>query len=291
MVGTVIKEAFVEGRETDANWHDSEAKMNAIKMDVFVANADNFNGRTYREPVLIKQINPANGEVVNYFTSRFEAARWVAKNVHKAKTPEEIDHKARSVTGNMHMCMRAGYKSYGFYWQAIDRNPKPNTAKNDGATPVFVFDHEATAKAKPALMIYPSIKEAARQTGVSETTIRRNIHEGCDVVKGYTFREANMTPKVRKFSNFAAVAATLGVTEGYAKRMVAKQVMINNYSLDVKEKVEGSIAVYSAQKKIGQCKNEKSIASTYGVPISEVRQCLDTGALLKGIYRLEYACG
>lgn len=203
---TIIRSAFNEGRDTDVDWQDSDARKNEIRLDTFTGNINNFNGRTFNSKMPLEQICPDTGEVLRTFDSRLEAARWIVKNVLKRKDPD--NRKATSLTGNMHMCMVCGYKSYGYYWKAVDPAKRTRdileTSKKIGGTPVVAF-------APYRVILAESVNAASELTGVSRDRIRRGLDVYSPACDGYSFRRYHPKPIKVSFVSVADAMRYFGV--------------------------------------------------------------------------------
>lgn len=114
---SIIKDAFYEGRETEVSWKKSAAKKNDVKMQVAISNIESFAKREKLSgtPISLHRVCPSSGKVLQTYPNRLAAAEWIVKNVTKRTNQNPI-----SVTGNLEMCMRAGWKSYGYYWIMTD---------------------------------------------------------------------------------------------------------------------------------------------------------------------------
>src|SRR6185312_13975696 len=122
----IIKEAFDEGRTTDIDWQKSNAKKNQLKLDIATENFSLMKQREFHSPIPLHQICPETGKVLNTFPSRIAAARYITTNILKRPTKNPL-----AVTGNMEMCIRAGWKAYGFYWKLAT----PKTLKTHTKSP------------------------------------------------------------------------------------------------------------------------------------------------------------
>lgn len=112
----IIKHAFIEGRETDVDWINSEAKRNQIKATVAIENFSTMSEKEFKAVIPLQQICPSTGAVLNTFTSRLAAAKYICTEILKRPDKNPV-----AITGNMEMCIRAGWKSYGYYWKIITK--------------------------------------------------------------------------------------------------------------------------------------------------------------------------
>lgn len=172
---SIIEEAFSEGRETKIPWSLSQAKKNDIKMQVAIQNMESLAKRQKlaHTVIPIEQICPNSGKVLRVFDSRLQAAKWVVANVLNRPEKNPI-----SVTGNMEMSMRAGWKSYGFYWRIAD-SLTGRSAPSPKSVPVFVVKGRKTQR-------FPSIRTAATFLGACRSSVAKYIKKyGECEVDGY----------------------------------------------------------------------------------------------------------
>lgn len=116
----VIEDAFVEGRETDIHYDKSEAKRNQIKLEVALKNTALFSNKVANSAIPVDMICPNTGSILKRFNNRFEAAKYIVTDI--LKTP---NRPPTSIYGNLTMCMRIGWKSYGYYWKLNDSSSTP----------------------------------------------------------------------------------------------------------------------------------------------------------------------
>lgn len=190
---TVIESAFIEGRETDVAWDESQAKKNEIKVDVFVKNHQKYGERAINSNIPLAKVCPDTGKVLDMFYTRLDAAKHIV-------TTQNITYSPLSITGNMEMCMRLGWKSYGFYWkqvtmEEIDQWVKSKSAASDGK---LIYLH--TAK---NTKIIKSVGEAARLYDIPTSTLRGNLNTGkvLKVAKGTCMQvyDPSRTTTITKF--------------------------------------------------------------------------------------------
>lgn len=262
---TIIKDAFVEGRQTKVDWNDSQARQNQIKLDVFAQNVENFDGRAFRALIPMEQICPNTGEVLNVFPSRFAAAKWIVANVMKIKN-DKNNTKAMSITGNMQMCEAMGYKSYGYYWKRVNKATVATkavaAAKKLKGTAMYVLDAR-NQLVKDA--VYASIREASRVTGVAESQIRRLMADGTPAYNGFVFRAYNAKAMKRTFATAKEASEFFGIAERHINNAVVKETAINNVLVSLKEEPKTVINVYSGRKIVAQYTNPNAAARDLGV--------------------------
>lgn len=261
---TVVKEAFHEGRETSVDWDDSKAKRDEVKLSTFSANVDNFNGRTYGAPIALEQVCPDTGKVLQTFSSRFAAAKWIVVNVLKLDDPS--GKKALSITGNMHMCITAGWKSYGYYWRTInaekhhERLVKVSGKVGHGALHVLdVRNHVVKT------LTFASMHEARGSLGVSDSTIKKTLALKTPVYKGLVFTRYNLTPKVKKFKDIESAAKFFHAPAYYISKMIAAGTPINNYTIEVPQAPKTEVVVIRDRKVVGTFPTVKAAAESLGV--------------------------
>ena len=284
----VIQDAFHEGRETDVSWEDSKAREDEIRLDAFVSNVENFDGRVFKQVIPLEQVCPATGKVLRTFGSRLDAARWIVANVLKVDDPKGA--KAQSITGNMQMCMALGYKSYGFYWKTINEAKHKakllDTAKQLGSKALFVLDNR-TAVVKPAT--FPSIAAAAKCFGISERQIRRCMADGTPAYKGVVFREYNPVVKKKHFDDVESAAEFFGVKPTYIHSVLVKGSTINNIKFTLTEKKQEIINVYLGRKIIASFPDAAKAARHFNVARTTITRSIESRRLLLGMYRCERA--
>jgi hypothetical protein len=165
------------------------------------------------------------------FNSRLEAAKWIVANVLKRPDKNPI-----SITGNMEICMRLGYKCYGYFWRIVSekealewKSGKVKQSKSN-SKPVFCkYNKGGTFGA------FPSIAKAALVLGVDRDTLAEKL-KGGNVVKTKKARVQYYykKPKTKVFSSVKEVREYLGVAN-----TVTKDVFLNaKYWPNVKIKIK-----------------------------------------------------
>lgn len=164
---TVVKEAFIEGRETDVSWEDSKARKQDLKLQVYANNMEAAAKRSSMEIIYLEKICPVSGEVLAVFNNRLAAARHICIDILNRPDKNPI-----AITGNLHMCMLAGWKAYGFYWKVTTkaRYEDFNSVRKTG-TPVFI-------KRKKECQVFPSIADAAAFLDIPRRTLSRYVQSG-----------------------------------------------------------------------------------------------------------------
>ena len=188
---SIVKAAFIEGRETEVEWDESKSKQAEVKLQVALDNISRMNEREYNTLIPLQQICPNTGKILNTFPSRLAAAKWVVANVLKRP-----DKNPLSITGNIEMCMRAGWKSYGYFWKICKLQDAIKTTGNTSGQQVFVRKIGKDA-------VFPSIAEAAAFVGVNRKTLSVKLkNDAFYVSKGYLCQFYNSQ---KKQLNFASV--------------------------------------------------------------------------------------
>lgn len=229
----IIKEAFVEGRETETDWHESTAKKNALKMDVALENFSSMSSRERHSLIPLSKICPETGNVLATFPSRLAACRHICTDILKRPNKNPI-----SVGGNLEMCMRAGWKSYGFYWKIGDAadghkewSGSGGKREPTGCKPVYYRAGEKET-------IFKTIADAARHFGVDHKTVRNAVNNPQAknaFLKGAMLRFANPTPKIIHVDSIEEIAAHSGYSVNGLSKLIRNGLRtINNYTYDLK---------------------------------------------------------
>lgn len=214
----IIKTAFAEGRETDTDWEESKAKRNQIKMSVALENYSTMNNREFHSLIPIQQICPESGNVINTFPSRIAAARHIVNNIL-----ERPDKNPVAVTGNMHMCMSNGWKSYGFFWKMVNVSPvKLPTSAN--AKKVFVIMGRSST-------ICPSMQYAADLIGVSAKIIKTAItpnSKNKSIPTNVIVQDYQPTLRTLEFGSLKEAADYANCSTATLAKWIATGVSVNN---------------------------------------------------------------
>lgn len=283
----IIQEAFVEGRETTTPWDKSKAKQNEVRLDAFAHNADNFNNRRFGQRIPLDQICPDTGNVLRSFPTRFDACKWIVTNVLKISDPE--NKKAVSISGNMHMCMTAGYKAYGFFWKAVTPATQlakaKAAAKSLGAVPVLMFNNLRTTKES----VFASVNEASRITGVSETQIRRMLKDKVPTeFKGMVFRPYNLTTTTMTFSDAKTAGAYFGVNPRYVTAAVARGEKLNNTIVKLDIAAAPQVVILKGRKAIGRFDTITEAAKELGVSRHMVGRALKSNTKILNAFTVQH---
>jgi hypothetical protein len=204
MVSKVVEEAFVEGRETKTPWEKSKAKKKAIALEVAMENYSiesekNVNGP--RRNVPLDMICPDTGKVLASFPSRIAAARHIVTHILKRPSKNPV-----SVTGNLAICMNAGWKSYGYYWK-YNPTGRYTLPEDFDITNGVVISSSGGSSEK----VCHSYAEIANLIDVDRGIVRKRILRGAPIdesgtywinipytqgkVRGYKRKKANPTAK------------------------------------------------------------------------------------------------
>lgn len=201
---SIIKNAFDEGRTTKVSWDKSKAKKAEIKMEVAL---DNINApkRNSMAPISLEMIDPNTGKALAYFPSRLAAATYIVNNI--LKRPEK---NPLSVTGNLEICMKAGWKSYGYYWKISDKPIKNDMTGFDISEGIVLYKNNKKSAT------YYSYSEVAKVIGIDRSVLRKRILRGSpiDTTGVYTYvRNPVVKPK-----GYKAKAPNATANTGWAKR-------------------------------------------------------------------------
>lgn len=234
-MSNVIKEAFVEGRDTEVEWKASQAKQNALKLDIFANNEIVAESRAANSVIPMSRVCSETGKVLETYPSRLAACRWVVANV--LKRPDPNNTKAMSIAGNMHMSMKLGWKSYGFLWTMLKHEDYlqvlTTDAGKDGQA-IWVYGSGMGRKGKRSQTVFGSIADAAKATCVPVSDIIKNMKYGSPAVNGHTFRVCNATKSVKAFASYREAADYLGVDMSTIHGVIASSRPMNNQKIVVK---------------------------------------------------------
>lgn len=164
----IIKEAFDEGRETDINWDKSKAKKNELKFNIALENFSSMSQKEKNAKIALAQICPQSGKTLKMFSSRLMACKYICENVLKNPNKNPL-----SVTGNLEMCIRAGWKSYGYYWKIVDYEEEVKKMPQSSSSSVRV-----KVIVGIQVMIFDSITDASKFIGINRDTLSNNIKSG-----------------------------------------------------------------------------------------------------------------
>lgn len=221
----IIKDAFEEGRSTKVDWDKSVAKKNEIKMRVALENFSTMSKRERLQIMPLHMICPESGKVLRTFGSRIAAARYICESV--LNRPDKCPF---SVTGNLEICMRAGWKSYGYYWQIADasyadKRPGPFRGK------------EIWYRVNGRDYIYESISKFASQHGLDRETVRKmlkpNLKNIPEVFKGKLVMYVNPSECKMVFSTRSEAASHFNCGVRMIDNIVAAGGWVNNYHITI----------------------------------------------------------
>lgn len=256
----IIKEAFDEGRETTTEWDKSKAKKNQVKLEVATENLSLMKKREFHSVIPLHQICPDTGKVLRTFQSRIAAARYIVSDI--LKRPEK---NPLSITGNLEMCMRAGWRAYGFYWKiATEESKKKYDKTPKNAKKVFI----ATSQMRT---VYPSIQAAADAIGATPDIVRSAMRFGYRspyVKKNYIVQEYVAKPKTMTFDTIVDAAKYASCSFTTMARWVDAGKPVNNITYKVisrgPNKVTDKYTVYRNNKIVARCKSYEEIAKLVG---------------------------
>ncbi len=136
-------------------------------------NTETLAIREFNKIMPIQQICPNTGTVIQVFSSRLAAAKYITSDILKKPNKNPV-----AVTGNMEICMRAGWKAYGYYWKIMTEEQYIEKMTKASITPIF-------ASRGGKVTIYSSIQEAANVLGTSRQTLSKKlIRDGLVTISG-----------------------------------------------------------------------------------------------------------
>lgn len=215
--------------------------------------------REFHTVMPLQQIDPDTGKVLRTFNSRLEAAVWIVENVLKRPEKNPI-----SITGNMEMCIRSGWKAYGYYWKIIDVKTLMDTTAGNG-TKIF---------GKTGLKVrgFDSINDVADYTGISRKVIARKLTKTLGVSlegdKGMLYiQPMNKEKKVLHYKNANVASKDLGLAASTVAKIVKNRATINNYTivLDTIAPKKARYQLYKGSKKVGLFDTQDALAESIHV--------------------------
>lgn len=266
----IIKDAFVEGRETQTDWEKSKAKKNQLKLEVAAENLSLMKSREFNSAIPLHQICPDTGKVLRTFPSRIAAARYIVNDI--LKRPEK---NPLSITGNMEMCMRGGWKAYGFYWKLAT----PASLKKYDKTPVNAQKVYIGGGLRSEIgRVAPSIQAAADMLGVSAKVIARAMKPGTkhtSSLKRHFVQEYNPTPITKEFVHINDAASYANCHPNTMRRVILQKRAINNVTYVITGKTNPVItenekakyakyAVYKGKKLVARVNSYTDVAKITG---------------------------
>ncbi len=227
----IIKDAFIEGRETEVEWDKSTAKSNSVKVDVALENFSMMKKRERHSLIPLHKICPDTGNILETFPSRIAACRHIVKDILKNPNKNPI-----SVSGNMEMGMRAGWKSYGFYWKLADKSYAAKV--NTGTITMYrkVFYRSGTKE-----LIFASQKDAAKHFGVGVKKMRAwmnskpNVNR--DKLNGGILQEVNPKLVQLTFNSIKDAAKHANCSVYLMQKLLNETKVINNYQYNISNKI------------------------------------------------------
>lgn len=226
-----IKNAFTEGRETDTDWQDSNAKKDSIKLDVALENLSTMSSREKNALIPIHKICPDTGDILATFPSRLAACRHIVDDILKSPTKNPL-----SVSGNMEMCMRGGWKSYGFYWKIVDD-------VDDSGNVVYKNRHAKTlfySNGKQEL-VFKTRTDAAKHFGIHISTLREAVNKigkPKPFLKGAILQPVNNKPTVINVASVQEAADHAGCSYTIMLRIIKTGKPVNNYTYNVIKNIQ-----------------------------------------------------
>lgn len=275
---SIVKEAFIEGRETDIDWEKSRSKQAEIKMEVFMDNMKSLSKKERMSAIPLQQICPNTREVLRTFPSRLAAAKWIIENILNRPNKNPI-----SICGNMEICMRAGWKSYGYYWKicSLQESLAPDIKERNDGNKVFIRKLKKNA-------VFPSITEAAAFLGVHRTTLSKALadgkvhHYGQHMVQLYNPEEKTLT-----FETIAEAKAKLGgLSDDYVRKLIITGQSFNNYKIKSKRSYRPKVTIRGLTGSPTIYSNYTAAGKAIGVSRDTIKKYGKSGQLLKNTYRI-----
>ncbi len=280
----IIKGAFVEGRETDISWDESNSKKLSVKAEVALENFSLMEKREFRSIIPLERICPDTGKVLEVYPSRLAAARWIVDNVLKRPDKNPI-----SITGNMEMCIRLNYRAYGYYWRLVDKKSKVETSSGS-AKKIFAINRFEMGSGNG--VVYNSIREVAQAYDVSERVVRNRMN-GIVSKLGDCYRlgvvqKYNPTKRTKTFKTIDEAVKALGISTSTVKKWVSSGRYINNIKYVVLKGryTDKQYVVYKSNKKVGTYSTFSEVAKVVGLCRTSVSKRIKNNQSL-GLYKVK----
>ena len=237
----IIKDAFIEGRESDVMWPDSKSKQNSIKVDVLLENFSSMHSREKLSLIPLEQICPTTNTVVNKFPSRLAACRYICKDILKNPNKNPI-----SVGGNLEICMRAGWKAYGFYWKIASKTEDViDDVKEDASVGGCFVKTRIYYRNSIKETVFDSMKDTMAHFGLSKGKLRRVVNnEGSDrtFLKGAILQYYQPTPSTVIVGSVAEICEKLNCSYNIISNgLIRNKIIINNTTYVLKKKVKSKL--------------------------------------------------
>lgn len=232
----IIKEAFVEGRDTDTEWDKSKAKKNEIKLEIALENYSTLGSREKRSLMPLHKICPTTGKVLERFPSRLAACRHIVKDILKRP-----DKNPLSISGNLEIGMRGGWKSYGFYWKIADvaEGAKERKVKAEkGAMPVYYCTGSKET-------VFNTQYDAAAHFGICRKKLRAILNgdttKNRDFLNGAILQKFNPTPRVLNFKSIQEASDYTQCSPNIMRKAIEAGGVINNVTYKIVKGINSTL--------------------------------------------------
>jgi len=273
----IIKEAFTEGRETKTQWELSQAKKNQLQVDIALENFSLMKRREFRQVIPLKQICPLTGKVLNVFTSRFAAATYIVNEILKRP-----DKNPLAVTGNIEMCMRAGWKAYGFFWKLANPKEFMNGDKERAGTNLWISKGLRGG-------VFNSIESASQAFKLSPDFVSKRLKNKKSNRKmdGVCIQAYNPIKRTLNFDTVASAARYAGVHDHVMLKWVDKAREINNtvYTVTTRKVAKREYNISQGNKIIATYNKAKDVAKHLKVHSSSITRYVNSKKLI-GVQQL-----
>ncbi len=239
----IVKEAFKEGRNTTVPWKKSKAKQNSLKLDVALENYSAMNDRQKNAIMPLHMICPNTGKILATFPNRLSAAKYICTHIL-----DRPDKNPVSITGNMEICMRAGWKSYGYYWKIADEKYARYTERGSGGEiPAALEEHAINNpfarmgmpifyRVNGKNFLFDSIVTCAKELGKTIHFTRRIIVPNSGLVlPGKLIMPYNKEVKVISFKTKVEAAKYFNCGIKMINRILKSDELINNYEIIIED--------------------------------------------------------
>ncbi len=280
----IVKEAFIEGRETDTSWEESNSKKNSIKAEVALENFSVMKKREFRSAMPLERICPDSGKVLGVYPSRLAAARWIVDNVL-----QNPDKNPIAITGNMEMCIRMNWKAYGYYWRLVPANSVTSKSTSTSNSKK-IFAMTKYGMSSGIGMVHNSIQATADAYDVGAKIVRNRLRgiysrDGRRGAIGFV-EEYNPVKRILKFDSISMAAKSVRISESVMRKWVLSGKYINNTRYVVPDyNQKPNYILYKGNKKIGTYESYSAIAGVVGLHRTQVSRKIKNNQPL-GMYRV-----
>lgn len=218
----IISNAYKEGQDNpDVEYDNSNAKKDEIRLNVSIDNLNFLKTKKKNTIIVVQQICAKSGKLLKVFPNRLSAGKWVVEHVLKRPNKNPL-----SICGNMEMCMRAGWKAYGYYWKMVEPSPDDvNTIEKK------VFYYKGNTKG-----YYNSIVEAANDLSITPKNLGQHLRNG-KIKKfkknGYSIwlQHANMKAQTLDFNSLDDMKKHFTISNRVCKTII--KYGFNNYTVNL----------------------------------------------------------